>query len=540
MDAALVLLYLVAAGVNYGWQPTENADGGYEYIIQVEPELLDMLASGESVPIESNVPPEVAPIRKVRVVVGRGVLPREIVQSTNRTAYFARQAAGIPDRYDPVVPVAATTGERYPPPSLPSGLNVGPPPSVLDRTQTAVRETGNTLRDGVEAGIRAANGQLDRGGEQVLDATREAGEEFGQQLQNWASDPGGELQATGENVRSATERTLGAVGSRLQATNPFVTTAAPPTTGTRPRGGVVPPPWPASSTAAAPAWQNEPMVSPAAPVDQATPIGRVATRTANGWTSIGATVAAPPLIVPKLDTITRRDAPRPLQTSHAAQDGPLFPDAPLPGRGTIHSPLTDPGQQADASQQAAAPAGADDWATDWGTAASSPKVSINRGGSMPSTMTDAGRNSGLVSVQPVAPSQQNEQQPSGRFADLWDNASTWEQSAPSAPAVAAASDANSTAPTNQELQTWPANDLSSANAGVNTVPTSGVQPNSRQSASTAQGEQERWLPLLVVSLSLMGSLSANLFLGWSYMDARQKYRTLVRKTADKFRLAVAA
>jgi hypothetical protein len=37
----------------------------------------------------------------------------------------------------------------------------------------------------------------------------------------------------------------------------------------------------------------------------------------------------------------------------------------------------------------------------------------------------------------------------------------------------------------------------------------------------------------------MGSLSANLFLGWSYVDARHKYRTLVRKTADKFRRAAA-
>jgi hypothetical protein len=49
-----------------------------------------------------------------------------------------------------------------------------------------------------------------------------------------------------------------------------------------------------------------------------------------------------------------------------------------------------------------------------------------------------------------------------------------------------------------------------------------------------------WLPLLVVSLSLAGSLGANLFLGWSYLDARQRYRTLVQKTADKFRRAAAA
>jgi hypothetical protein len=58
--------------------------------------------------------------------------------------------------------------------------------------------------------------------------------------------------------------------------------------------------------------------------------------------------------------------------------------------------------------------------------------------------------------------------------------------------------------------------------------------------SSASAQQPPWLPLLIVSLSLVGSLSANLFLGWSYMDARHKYRSLVRKTADRFRRAAAA
>jgi hypothetical protein len=57
---------------------------------------------------------------------------------------------------------------------------------------------------------------------------------------------------------------------------------------------------------------------------------------------------------------------------------------------------------------------------------------------------------------------------------------------------------------------------------------------------TPATEQPPWMPLLVVSLSLAGSLGANLFLGWSYLDARQKYRTLVRKTADTFRRKAAA
>ena len=113
MDAALMLLYLVAAGVNYGWQPADDAQGGYEYIVQVEPTLLEALRRGESVAVESNVPPEVASIRKVRITVGRGDLPRETVGGVDHTAYFAAQAEWTPDRYGPIAPAAATTGERY-------------------------------------------------------------------------------------------------------------------------------------------------------------------------------------------------------------------------------------------------------------------------------------------------------------------------------------------------------------------------------------------------------------------------------------------
>ena len=113
MDAALMLLYLVAAGVNYGWQPAKDADGGYEYIVQVEPELLDTMRRGEADPIESNVPPDVAPIRKVRIVVGRGELPR------NRSEQLTAPPT-LPAR-TPLRPTVtarwssrATSNERYP------------------------------------------------------------------------------------------------------------------------------------------------------------------------------------------------------------------------------------------------------------------------------------------------------------------------------------------------------------------------------------------------------------------------------------------
>jgi hypothetical protein len=544
MDAALALLYVVVAGVNYGWQPAGDAEVGYEYIVQVEPELLDAMRRGNAAPIESNVPAEIAPIRKVRIEVGREELPRITAGAVSRTAYFAGQPGWTPDRYEPAGPAAPASGERYPAPSLPSSSRVAPPPSVFDRAEAAVTETSDTLRDGVEAGIRATNEQLSRGGEELLDATRDAGQEFGQQLQAWTHDPARELEEAGNNVRSATERTFGTVGSQLQqVTNPFVTSAPPPsttTTGATSRGsGAAPPPWDDSQALPALPWSDTSSTSSTAAGDAAAsqaiaPI-RTATRTNTEWTSIGTTVAAPPLVVPSLSTNPRKADTRPIATSQAVNEGPQFPDEPPPRREPIHSPLTDP------AQQTATRGAADDWSTTWGSGPSTPQVSINRAGNAPATSA-AARNSDLVNVEPVGsnPDRPREERPVNRFEDVWDNAPSWGQPAQSAPSTQAPPNAAANLPSHAPAQS-PATNLDMANAAANGTQPGEVPPVINQSpAQIKPGDEPPWLPLLLVSLSLMGSLSANLFLGWSYMDARQKYRSLVRKTADKFRRAAAA
>ena len=72
MNGIAVLISLAAVGVDYGWQPTE--DGQLEYIIQIEPGLLEDLKSGEE--IVSEIPPQARGARKVRIRVGNGPVPR--------------------------------------------------------------------------------------------------------------------------------------------------------------------------------------------------------------------------------------------------------------------------------------------------------------------------------------------------------------------------------------------------------------------------------------------------------------------------------
>jgi hypothetical protein len=75
-------------------------------------------------------------------------------------------------------------------------------------------------------------------------------------------------------------------------------------------------------------------------------------------------------------------------------------------------------------------------------------------------------------------------------------------------------------------------------------------PNGSQNGTNQFGRNEAGVngpvtnqPLftwVLVVLTLAGSLAANFYLGASYLDARQKYQSLVRKTAETFRRVKAA
>ncbi len=67
------LIVALTLGVDVGWRPLP--EGGLEYIIQIEPELLRSLERGQ--PIASDVPLILRDIRRYRIQVGNGPLPQE-------------------------------------------------------------------------------------------------------------------------------------------------------------------------------------------------------------------------------------------------------------------------------------------------------------------------------------------------------------------------------------------------------------------------------------------------------------------------------
>ena len=368
MDAAMLLTILAIAGVNFGWQAASDGSAGYEYIVQVEPEQIDAIKRGDSIPIESNIPPDVTPIRKVRVVVGRGELPRAPLQ---HTANFAGEIGWTPGGSS----TASTTSglERYPAQAQAQAQ------SLLDRTSTAVNESGSAISNGVQAGMQSVQDQFSRTGSQMTNSSQNAASQF--------------VDATSNQVRQAA--------------------------GT---SGVSAPPWPPTgpssssstfSVGSQPGWPSIPGSTQGVVTDTTSSPGMAVTRTTTGWTSIGTNVAAPPLLNPPLKTAADNGAG--LRMAQSAASGPsLAAPASSTSREPLHSVLIDP-----ARQPAATGTGTNNWGNIGTTNTAAAPATIQSGQSV--------NNAGLVPVQPRYPSQPSTQQAADRWGDPWAESDPWKQ-----------------------------------------------------------------------------------------------------------------
>ncbi len=68
----LLLVAEVAKAVDFGWQ--ELPGGGIEYLVQVEPSLVDSFRQGG---FASDIPPGLRDVRRIRIVVGEKELPNQ-------------------------------------------------------------------------------------------------------------------------------------------------------------------------------------------------------------------------------------------------------------------------------------------------------------------------------------------------------------------------------------------------------------------------------------------------------------------------------
>jgi hypothetical protein len=505
MDVASVALVVAALGVNFGWQPAAEDPQAYEVLMQVEPELVDVLADGRQVPIESHVPASVTPIRNIRVVVGTVELPRTAITAkedvksrsprivrgqepapVEHTARFQGDDGWSGDRY----PASGGGGsnqfdQRGPTIGVEPIRTAQASPWTIDGAQQSAADAGNSLRNSVNSGIQQANEQ----GQQFLDGAQSAGRDFGQQLQNMSGFGGQTSTQSG---------TTAATGSSAKS-------------------------WPAPPPLAAPQSTSAPLSSSAAAGRAITP---------DTWSSIRPELAPPRLATPPLAGGVRV-ASNPSSTRSAT--GPSFPPPPTTGAPPLHSVLSTPSTTSTSAAE-------QDWSSVWGT-----------GPAASGSGDDGGV--GLVPVPPRPRNAATTTTPATITANsapaLPPVDDRYPQAAPPTQTASQAADdwANFGRPQNRDVnsspqQAPPVSQPPFNNAAQNQpfdprVPqnqaTIGTQPPDTQATHQAAGAEEvPWKPLLGVSLALAGSVGANLFLGMSYADARRRYRSLVAKTTYAF------
>ena len=526
MDIATVALVVAALGVNFGWQPSAEDPQAYEVLMQVEPELVDVMADGRQIPIESHVPASVAPIRNIRVVVGTEELPRKAITkesdaktSTERivrgqeeapishTANFQSDVfqsddGWSGDHYAPTMGSARQYDQRGASIGIEPIRTAQNDPWTIDSVKQSASDAGNSLRDSFNSGLQQTNQQISNGTQKMLNSAQQSGSEFGQQLQ----------EMTG-------------FGS---------TNSAPPAAAATSRSSQSS--WPAPPPLASPQASSPTVTSAAA---------------APGWSSIKPELAPPRLPTPSIPNVTRMASNA--QSTRSA--GPSFPPPPAASNQPLHSVLADP-------SASSSNAGNQDWASVWGTS-STPSSSASN--------SDVG-----VGMVPVTPRVQNSfPPPPTQTAAVDPDAARWAWPSPSSsatsvtansnPSGAFADDRYKTASSDSsnaanEWANFPSQQNNSASSGPpNHIAAQSAPPvipasNTRHQSAAGQHpeigiqqqanqqlgqrpEEVPWKPLLAVSLALAGSLGANLFLGWSYAEARHRYLVLVAKTTHSFQKA---
>lgn len=485
MNTASIALMLAAVAVNFGWQPSEEDPQAYEVLMQVEPELVGVMAEGTAVPIESHVPKEVAPIRNIRVVVGNKSLPRTAIvakqetKPTNdrivrgqepieHTANFQADAWGPSSPNRQFNQRSATIGA----PAAPAESN----PWTVENAQNAVNNAGNSLRNATSSSIDDVTNQFNQTGQDLYNKTKNAASDFGNQLQN-------------------------TMGFGAPPT-------APATSGVAPAGQRYAPAPPLTSTPAA-------VTTPAAP-------------TAGNWTTINPALAPPRLTPPPLAGGVRvASNPASVRTNA----GPSFPPPPSVDATSERSMLS-------SSQP---PESDGQWDSAWGTTPQTPATIGSDDGVglvpvLPRVRNTAASSSSQfppppsTNSGPTAPpleeryrSVSSSQPPATTAADDWSNFRSLQDNVFNDPRMPAASQAQQPPMIPQQNQGRPpAEQPNIQTASTNPPP------------ATATPEEVPWKPLLAVSLALAGSIGANFYLGMSYAEARHRYRTLVAKTTHAF------
>lgn len=162
METALLALLalgtnLSGMGVLFGWQPMPDGSDKVEYIVQLEPELAATLREGQSIPITSDIPDDIGPIGRIRIVVGRDDLPRQNLATRSKPvaeqpALAKKSRDGLIETQFTVPTVRSNGPERY---GNTTNNNTISPPGV--NNQGSSNPFAKTLQQGKQDAQNLAN-----------------------------------------------------------------------------------------------------------------------------------------------------------------------------------------------------------------------------------------------------------------------------------------------------------------------------------------------------------------------------------------------
>lgn len=126
MISAVWFVVAASIGIDVGWQPVE--DGGYEFLLQIEPEQLERLKAGEA--LTSDLPALPGRVVRVHWLVGNDSLPQTTLPAASpqdATPSNAAAAAETPPAESPTTADTsreATTANRPIAPAVPGELSL--------------------------------------------------------------------------------------------------------------------------------------------------------------------------------------------------------------------------------------------------------------------------------------------------------------------------------------------------------------------------------------------------------------------------------
>ena len=139
MCGTMLCVVVVALGIDVGWQPLP--DGGMEYVVQLEPQTVELLRTGVEIP--SDIPANLKNLRRLRITVGNASLVRKMPAEALSGPAFPALPGGPLPRLSPQQRASHLFLDSLFPPYHPVSVR---PPRARPEARTEVRPRTEAAR----------------------------------------------------------------------------------------------------------------------------------------------------------------------------------------------------------------------------------------------------------------------------------------------------------------------------------------------------------------------------------------------------------